>query len=375
MFIGAAIAAALVAGGRLGLTRALPFAGFAIGAVLGTRLPLLIGVDLASASALVAALPAALLLGALLAAFAERYAWRLGRPLRRRRTAHTAAGALVSGVACVVTVWMLAPAALEIAALREPLVDSRVLDGFEAVVEPAGPTRTEEPAPIDNLPRYAGRGPDIEPGDPAILFDPDVLAAQRSVIRIETAGCGDHGGGSGWVAAEGIVATNAHVIATAKTITAQPGGRGPRLTAVPIWFDGEHDIALLRVAGVRGVPVLQMVREARPGTAGATLGFPRGRWAIRRARVGPTTDRVSGMLGGRPSPGVSDRIYGRLVTLIRGRTQPGNSGGPVIDGQGRVLTTAFAGGVIGTASLGVPNRFVRAGLRRAGPRVDTSRCR
>ena len=269
---------------------------------------------------------------------------------------------------------MLAPAVAEITVLRAPLVDSRVLDGVDAVVEPAGPTRTAEPAPIDNLPRFAGRGPDIAPGQQAILFDPDVLAAERSVVRIATAGCGGHGVGSGWVAAEGVVATNAHVIAASKTITAQPRGRGPRHAAVPIWFDGEHDIALLRVTSLRGVPVLPMVREARPGTSGATLGFPSGRWAIRRARVGPTTDRLSGRLGGAPSPGVSDEITGRIVTTIRGRLQPGNSGGPVIDGQGRVLTTAFAGGLFAGA-LGVPNRFVRTGLRRAGPRVDTSRCR
>lgn len=341
--------------------------------MLGTRLPLLIGVDLDSASALVAALPAGVMLGALLAALAERYAWRLGRPLRRRPAAHTAAGALVAGVACVVAVWMLAPAVSEITALREPLVDSRVLDGFDAVVEPAGPTRTEAPTPIDNLPRFAGRGPDIAPGERAILFDPDVLAAERSVVRIATTGCGGHGVGSGWVAAKGIVATNAHVIAASDAIVVQPRGRSARFTAVPIWFDGEHDIALLRVAGLSGAPVLPMVRESRPGTAAATLGFPLGRWAIRRARVGPTTDRLIGGLGGAPSPGVSGKITGRLVTTIRGKLQPGNSGGPVIDGQGRVLTTAFAGGIY-VGGLGVPNRFVRAGLRRAGPRVAIEGC-
>lgn len=353
----------------------MPFAGFAIGAVLGSRLPLLIGVDLDSASALVAALPAALLLGALLAALAERHARRLARPLRARPAADSAAGALVAGTACVVAVWMLAPAATEITVLRGPLVDSRVLDGLDAVVEPAGPTRTEEPAPIDNLPRFAGRGPAIAPGERAILFDPDVLAAERSVVRIETTTCRGHGVGSGWMAGDGIVATNAHVVAASERITAQPRGRGrgSGFAAVPIWFDGEHDIALLRVPGLRGVPVLAMVREPRPGTAGATLGFPRGRWAIRRARVGPTTDRLTGSLGGPPLPGVSDKITGRLVTTIRGKLQPGNSGGPVIDAQGRVLTTAFAGGLF-TGSLGVPNRFVRAGLRQAGPRVPIEGC-
>ena len=367
------VVGALLAGAVLGLARALPVAGFAAGAAIGTRAPLLIGVDLDSSSALVAALPAALLLGAVVAALVEPRAWRLARPLRDRATGDAAGGALLTGLAAVVAVWMLAPAAAELSALRKPLNRSDVLARLNSVAAPAGPTRVEELPPIDNLPRFAGRGPDIGPGNRAILFDPDVLAAERSVLRILVESCEGLGAGTGWVGADGIVVTNAHVVAGSRTITVQPRGRQQRLPAVPIWFDGDHDIALLRVTRMRGLPVLPMVREPRPGTSAATLGFPLGRWAIRRARVGPTTDRVIGQLGGRPSPGVSDKITGRLVTTIRGRLQPGNSGGPVIDAQGRVLTTAFAGG-FGSGSLGVPNRFVRAGLRNAGPRVGTGRC-
>lgn len=366
--------AAVGGGGVLGVARALPLAGFAAGAAIGTRLPLLLGLDLQSSSALVAALPAALLFGAVGAALVEPRAWQLARPVRDRAAADAAVGALLTGLAAVVVVWMLAPVAAEFPALRTPVDRSDMLGGLNSIVAPAGPTRTEELPPIDNLPRFAGRGPDIAPGDRAILFDPDVLAAERSVVRIRVAACGGRGTGSGWVGADGIVVTNAHVVAAARAITAQPRGRGARLPAVAIWFDGAHDIALLRVARMRGVRALAMVGEPRAGTAGATLGFPLGRWAIRRARVGPTTDRVTGRLGGRPSPGVSDEISGRFVTTIRGRLEPGNSGGPIVDRDGRVLTTAFAGG-FASGALGVPNRFVRRGLREAGPRVSTGRCR
>jgi S1-C subfamily serine protease len=374
LFIAVAIAGALLAGLWLGLARALPLAGFAAGAALGTRAPLLVGVDLDSPSALIAALPAALLLGALGAVLVESRAWRLGRLVRGSARADAGGGALLAAAAALVAVWALAPVAAQAPALRDPIQRSDVLARVNAIAAPAGPTRTKQPPPIDNLPRFAGAGPDIAPGSRSVLLDADVRAAERSVMRIEVLLCDGAATGSGWIGADGVVVTNAHVVAGSRAITAQARGRGPRLRAVPIWFDGEHDIALLRVEGLRGRRVLPMVRDAQSGTSAATLGFPLGRWAVRRARVGPTTDRIVGRLGGRPAPSVSNLITGRLVTTIRGRLQPGNSGGPVLDDRGRVLTTAFAGG-FAARSLGVPNRFVRTGLLRAGPRVPTGGCR
>ena len=373
LIIGLAIAGALIGGYVIGLARALPLAGFAAGAMIGTRLPLLFGEELESDYALAIALPAALVLGALLAAFVERYAWRLTRPLRDRPRASGAGGALVAAVAAVVTVWMVAPVIAEVRPIRGPIERSDVLAQLNSLLTPASPRRIDVLPVIDNLPRYNGRGPDVAAGDQRVLSDPDVVAAERSVLRIAVTACGGRGGGSGWVAAGGIVATNAHVVAGSSAITVQPRRVQERFRAVPIWFDGEHDIALLRVARLPDLPVLPMVGDALAGTPGATLGFPLGRWAKRRARVGRTTARLTGSLGGRPSPGVSDDLTGRLVTMIRGRMQPGNSGGPVVDEHGRVLTTAFAGG-FGSSSLGVPNEFVRTALREAGPRVGTGRC-
>jgi S1-C subfamily serine protease len=369
--VGAVIAVAVLGGLAVGAARTLPVAGFAIGAVLGSRLPLLLGADLDSDFSLAAALPGALLAGALLGALAERFAWGLNRRVRRRPRLDALGGALLAGIAGVVAVWLLAPAAAELRPVRDSIAQSEVLGGLNDVLRAAGPDRRPEPAPIMELPTFVGRGPNVAAGDPAILSDPDVAAAERSVARIRSTSCRGHPMGSGWVAAEGIVATNAHVISGSHSITVQPGGTGPAYPAVPIWFDVANDIALLRVPRLSGVRVLPMVSEPRAGTSGAVLGFPFGRRAIRRARVGPTTDRAIGRLTG--PPGASNRITGRLVTLVRGRARPGNSGGPVVDARGRVLTTVFAGNLAGV-TIGVPNRFVRAGLRRAGPPVSTGRC-
>ena len=364
---------ALIGGFRLGLTAALPLLGFAAGVVIGTRLPLLFGAELDSDGVLAATLPTSLLLGALLAAALERYAWRISRRVHNVYWATAGGGAVVAVVAALATVWMLAPVLSELRPVREAVDRSSVLAHLDDVLESAGPKREDVLQAIDNLPRYRGRGPDVAAGDPRLLADPDVVAAERSVLKILATGCRGHGSGSGWVAQKGIVATNAHVVAGATTISVQRRKQGHTFRAIPIWFDGEHDIALLRVASLPDLPVLRMVDDPRAATAGVTLGFPLGRWAKRRARIGPTTARLSGEISGPRSPGVSDTITGRRVTTIRGKLQPGNSGGPLVDAAGDVLTTAFAGG-FGSVGLGVPNEFVREGLQKAGPRVSTARC-
>ena len=78
---------------------------------------------------------------------------------------------------------------------------------------------------------------------------------------------------------------------------------------------------------------------------------------------------------------LSEDSYGRgpvkrRMTPFRGEVRNGNSGGPVVDGDGRVLTTIFAAslGDGPPSGLGVPNAVVGAAL--AGPLdgADTGPC-
>ncbi len=195
------------------------------------------------------------------------------------------------------------------------------------------------------------------------------------MVKIGVFSCGNSGAGSGWVAADGIIVTNAHVVASADTISVRLRGTGPARVGTAIWFDPVNDVALLRVPALRGVRPLPMVRSPKVGTSGAALGFPRAIRAVRRARLGPTTRNRRGKMGGHlPGPKFPRELKGRLVTTFRGSPEPGSSGGPVVDTRGRVLTTVF-GGLSATASaLGVPNRFVIRALRRAGPPVSTGGC-
>ena len=84
---------------------------------------------------------------------------------------------------------------------------------------------------------------------------------------------------------------------------------------------------------------------------------------------------------------ITDDAYGqgpveRLLTPLRGLVRPGNSGGPMLDSSGRVLTTVFAATVdssshggygVANASLGAVLRQARA-RAAAGVTVSTEGC-
>ena len=69
----------------------------------------------------------------------------------------------------------------------------------------------------------------------------------------------------------------------------------------------------------------------------------------------------------------------RTITALRGKVQPGNSGGPMVNGRGQVVATVFAA-LTGTPRQGgfaIPDNLVRAAVRRAqaaSAAVSTGAC-
>ena len=66
----------------------------------------------------------------------------------------------------------------------------------------------------------------------------------------------------------------------------------------------------------------------------------------------------------------------RSMTPFRADVRSGNSGGPVLDASGRVLTTVFAASTGGepTSGLGIPNAIVADALRSSLAETDTGPC-
>ena len=129
------------------------------------------------------------------------------------------------------------------------------------------------------------------------------------------------------------------------------------------------DFSRGKSTGVSGTPALGLNTSADPGTSGAVLGFPEnGSYDAQPARLGQTsTVRTQDAYGEGPIQ--------RRITSVRGRVRSGNSGGPVVDGRGRVLTTIFAASTSRRQTgFGVPDSIVADALRRADERVSTGPC-
>jgi hypothetical protein len=252
---------------------------------------------------------------------------------------------------------------------RRDIQRSTILQALNGALPPSGPLLNAL-ARFDPLPSVNGPPADVPAPNSRIARDPEVRAAGRSVVRVLGTACGLGVQGSGWVAGNGIVVTNAHVVAGETDTTVQIEGQGPHLQARAIYFDPHDDVAVLRVTGLSGVPALRLHESASSGTSGAILGFPHdGPYDVEPARLGSTTTVLTQDAYGRGP-------IRRLITSFRGLVRSGNSGGPVVDGNGRVMATVFAASV-GTSrhtGFGVPDSVVRDALSGTSRPVSTGAC-
>jgi hypothetical protein len=368
-------AAMIVAGyGRGLVVGGLALLGFVAGAFAGSRLgPMLLSEGQESPWAPLMALTCALLLGALVASVLELLGWQIRRVLRGPLgVIDGVGGALLVGALALGIAWLLGAVALQTPGareFREPIQRSLILRELNAMLPPSGPI-LQALARFDPLPRISGPGADVSPPDPAIARDPEVRAASGSVVRVLGTACGLGVQGSGWIARDGVVVTNAHVVAGQDDTTVDVGGDGGELDAEPIWFDVRNDLALLSAPDAAGTPALSLVDDPSVGTSGAVLGFPEnGPFDIRAARLGPTRTTISQDAYGRGP-------VQRPIASLRGLVRSGNSGGPVVDGDGRVLTTLFASATDSNrpTAFGVPNAVVADALAQADSPVDTGPC-
>jgi S1-C subfamily serine protease len=342
------------------LRGAFSLAGFAFGAYLGARIAPGILED-GSPYVPVVALGGAILLGTLMRGLAGLLAGMLRTSLGvipGVRLLDRFAGLLLGLAAGVFLCWAIGAVLLYLPGetdLRRSVQDSAILGAINEVVPPERVLETLER--VDPIGVFLGPPAIVPPPDRGIAKDPDVQRASQSVVRITGVACGLGVEGSGWVAGRGLVVTNAHVVA---------GIEGPRVHTLSertfsssvVAFDERNDVAVLRVPELGARPLPQAPPDR--GTAVALIGYPLN---------GPLA-RTPGRLGGTAKVLTRD-AYGRgpirrVVTGIRGTVQPGNSGGPGVDAQGRVRTTVFARRPGETGGYGVPPELVGQVLARAG---------
>jgi S1-C subfamily serine protease len=350
---------------------ALALVGFVIGAWVGTRVgPLVLPDGADSGWAPAFGLMGALVAGAILALGFEG----LGTRLRARvRTPAWAAldgvlGAVLTACVGLGVVWVLGAVALGSGGeLRQEVQRSAILQRLNTILPPTGGLLNALEN-LDPFPRIDGPEANVAAPSRGIVDDPQVDAAARSVVKVLGTACGLGVEGSGWVAGDGIVVTNAHVVAGQKDTRVLLQGEEPGIDAQAVHFDPRNDVAVLRVPGLRA-PALALAANPRAGTSGAVLGFPRnGPYDERAGRLGGTRDVVTQDAYGRGP-------VRRSIASLRGAVRSGNSGGPMVDGRGRVITTIFAATISGPrGGYGVPNAVVRSALEDSDGAVSTGRC-
>jgi S1-C subfamily serine protease len=186
-------------------------------------------------------------------------------------------------------------------------------------------------------------------------------------VRVSSIACGYGVEGSGWVAASGLVVTNAHVVAGQAVTRIQPAGAGPRKRAEVVLFDDKNDVAVLRVDGLGLDPLPLATPE--PNEVTAVLGFPEngplpGPLNVQPARTGATRRVIS-------SDAYNRGLVERTVTSFRVDVRPGNSGGPVVNGDGEVVATVFASRADSSKSgYGIPSQIVQRRLAAAAERTE-----
>ena len=161
-----------------------------------------------------------------------------------------------------------------------------------------------------------------------------IRAAQGSTLRVTAPACGGVQLGSGWIAAEETVVTNAHVVAGADSVTVDE--LDETYDATVVVYDPSLDIAVLHVEGLTQPPLDLETDELERGEPGATLGYPGGgELVVHRAAIQNTY------------PARGNDIYGRdevtrEVYELRSPVRKGDSGGPFVLPSGDVAGVVFA---------------------------------
>jgi Trypsin-like peptidase domain/Colicin V production protein len=343
------------------LRGAFSLAGFAVGAYLGARLAPQILSD-GSPYVPVIALAGAVLLGTLMRGLAGLLAGALRTSIGvipGMRFLDRLAGLVLGLVAGVFLCWAIGAVLLYVPGetdLRRSVQRSAILSEINDVFPPE--RLLEELERVDPIGVFLGPPAIVAPPEKGVALDPDVVRASKSVVRVTGIACGLGVEGSGWVATPGLVVTNAHVVAGILRPRVDTAG-GSAFASTVVAFDVTNDLAVLRVPGLGARPLPVAVPER--GASVALVGYPRNGPLTRTpARLGGTADVLSRDAYGRGP-------ITRQVTAIRGAVEPGSSGGPGIDTQGRVRTTVFARRPRETGGYGIPIDLVRKIVAEAGP--------
>lgn len=290
------------------------------------------------------------------------------------RLADRLAGAVVNVTYAMVVAWFVGAVASIVPGESSALNAVRSSASLGALVETVPPQGS-----LGVLVLRSGLVPGLngplvlaEPPDPLSATTPAVLAARSSVLQVRGTACGRIVTGTAWVAAPGLLLTNAHVVSGHQQTYLAGGPRFDGLKATVTAYDPLNDIAVLVPERDLQLPPLPLATTVRHGQAAAVVGFPRGgEQSVVPARI----DRVAPY---ELQPLHGGTLQEARVLAFRADIAPGNSGGPIVseDGHALGMVVAEAVGQRVDAAYGVASEQLRP-LLAAGSRrepVQTGPC-
>jgi S1-C subfamily serine protease len=354
----------------------LSFVGFFGGALLGLQLGPLLGRQFEQdATRVVISLGAIFglaIAGQALAGFVGNH-MRSGLQSSAARTFDDLGGAIVSAVAVLLVVWLVALplGSSSLPWLARSVRSSAILGGVDRIMPDRAKALSRalrDTVDTRGFPEvFGGLAPtqvkEVAEPDPALADSPVVQKSRRSVVKVlgVAPSCSRRIEGSGFVYAAEHVLTNAHVVAGTRTVGVEVNGA--RHSAKVVAYDPGRDLAVLHVPGLIAPAMPFAARDGATGTDSIVIGFPLdGPYDAQSARI-----RDERAITG-PDIYNSQRVT-RSVYTIRGLVRSGNSGGPLVATDGSVL------GVIFAAAADDPQTGFALTAAEAAPVADAGRSR
>lgn len=290
------------------------------------------------------------------------------------RLADAIGGIGFSGATALALVWLLSGALTGTA--LSTTANSKVLDSVSTAlpVDSARAFDTLDDTAFTNRyidPFLPERTVPVPAPTASVVTDADVVAAGSSVLKIRGAkSCGGASEGTGFVFAENRLMTNAHVVEDMARPEVLIGTSV--VPATVIAYSEDLDLAVLAFDDRNRVP-LEFDFSARTLDDVAVAGFPEdGPYDVQAGRV-----RTETSMRGPAADGSGTRV--REVLTVRALVRQGNSGGPVLDTDGKVVAVVFAtdttkGAETGYAVTAESAARFGAESMTATKAIDTSLC-
>lgn len=226
-----------------------------------------------------------------------------------------------------------------------------------AAIKSSSDSNKGKSAPSGQVTTSSSRSPQTDSTTSASLADV-IEQAEKSVVRIEVTSDEGDSLGSGFVVDNmGTLITNCHVLAGATSAVAFfPDGRRAPILGTKL-IEEAKDIAIAHISDTTAPPISLALALPRKGERVTALGAPHG------LAFTATTGIVSAI---RPGSEIDSSHKGTWIQ-VDAAISPGNSGGPLINGDGQVvgMSTLASQGSAQNLNFGISGMDISEAISRA----------